>query len=92
MCFDFCDGIDHQLPDDSLPTDTPYLPPLSSEILLPIDILQLWVQSILPNQQTAGGDMETFNEDRNCFLWVVSVVVLSVSLVALERLLSVAPL
>jgi len=52
----------------------------------------LWVQSILPNQQTAGGDMETFNEDRNCFLWVVSVVVLSVSLVALERLLSVAPL
>ena len=36
--------------------------------------------------------METFNEDRNCFLWVVSVVVLSVSLVVLERLLSVAPL
>jgi len=36
--------------------------------------------------------METFNEDINCFLWVVSVVVLSVSLVALERLLSVAPL
>ena len=26
--------------------------------------------------------METFNEDRNCFLWVVSVVVLPVSLVA----------
>ena len=36
--------------------------------------------------------METFTEDRNCFLWVVSVVVLSVSLVALERLLSVAQL
>jgi len=36
--------------------------------------------------------METFNEDRNCFLWVVSVVVLLVSLVALERLLSVTPL
>jgi hypothetical protein len=54
--------------------------------------MQLWVQSILPNQQTAGGDMNTFSEDRNCFLWVVSVVVLSVSLVALERLLSVAPL
>ena len=46
----------------------------------------------LSNQQSAGGDMETFNEDRNCFLWVVSVVVLSISLVALERLLSVAPL
>ena len=36
--------------------------------------------------------MNTFSEDRNCFLWVVSVVVLSVSLVVLERLLSVAPL
>ena len=36
--------------------------------------------------------MNTFSEDRSCFLWVVSVVVLSVSLVALERLLSVAPL
>ena len=36
--------------------------------------------------------METFSEDRDCFLWVVSVVVLSVSLVVLERLLSVAPL
>ena len=36
--------------------------------------------------------METFNEDRNCFLWVISVVVLSISLVALERLLSVAQL
>ena len=33
-----------------------------------------------------------YNKDRKCFLWVVSVVVLSVSLVALERLLSVAPL
>ena len=36
--------------------------------------------------------MNTFSEDRNCFLWVVSVVILSVSLVALERLLSVTPL
>ena len=36
--------------------------------------------------------MNTFSEDRNCFLWVVSVVVLSVSLVVLERLLSVAPM
>ena len=36
--------------------------------------------------------METFNENRTCFLWVVSVVVFSVSLVVLERLLSVAPL
>ena len=34
--------------------------------------------------------METFSEDRNCFLWVVSVVVLLDSLVVLERLLSVA--
>ena len=66
--------------------------PLSSDIATIVDILQLWVQSFLPNQQTAGGDMNTFSEDRNCFLWVVSVVVLSVSLVALERLLSVAPL
>ena len=49
-------------------------------------------QSILPNQQTAGGDMNTFSEDRNCFLWVVSVVILSISLVFLERLLSVASL
>ena len=36
--------------------------------------------------------MNTFSEDRNCFLWVVNVVVLSISLVVLERLLSVAPL
>ena len=36
--------------------------------------------------------MNTFSEDRNCFLWVVIVVALSVSLVVLERLLSVAPL
>ena len=36
--------------------------------------------------------MNTFSEDRNRFLWVVSVVVLLVSLVVLERLLSVAPL
>ena len=36
--------------------------------------------------------METFNENRTCFLWVVSVVVLLVYLVVLERLLSVAPL
>ena len=80
------------MPDYPLPTDTPYLLHLSSDIATVVDILQLWVQSILPNQQSAGGDMETFNEDRNCFLWVVSVVVLSVSLVVLERLLSVAPL
>ena len=80
------------MPDHPLPTDTPYLPQLSSDIATLVDILQLWVQSILPNQQTAGGDMETFNEDRNCFLWVVSVVVLSVFLVVVERLLSVAPL
>ena len=36
--------------------------------------------------------METFDENRTSFLWVVSVVVFSVSLVVLERLLSVAPL
>ena len=36
--------------------------------------------------------METFNEDRKCFLWVVSVVVLLISLVVLERFLSVASL
>ena len=66
--------------------------PLSSDIATLVDILQLWVQSILPNQQPAGGDMNTVSEDRNCFLWVASVVVLSISLVILERLLSVAPL
>ena len=80
------------MPDHALPTDTPYLPQLSSDIATLVDILQLWVQSILPNQQTAGGDMNTFSEDRNCFLWVVNVVVLSISLVVLERLLSVTPL
>ena len=36
--------------------------------------------------------MNTFSEDRNCFLWVVSVVVLSISPVVLEGLISVAPL
>ena len=31
--------------------------------------------------------MNTFSEDRNCFLWVVNVVVLSISLVVLESVL-----
>ena len=85
------DGVAHQLPDDPLQISLT-LPQLSSDITTIIDILQFLVQSILQNQQSAGGDMNTFSEDRNCFLWVVSVVVLSVSLVILERLLLVAPL
>ena len=39
----------------------------------------------LANQQLAWGDMETFDWDRKCFLWLVCVVVLSVSLVVLKR-------
>ena len=61
------------------------------------DLNSYWYTAIvgsvnLVDQQSAGGDMETFNEDRKCFLWVVSVVVLSISLVVLERFLSIAPL